>query len=218
MTAISTQPHGAQLQSRDSFLYGKFECMLRPGYGSGIVSSFFLFNDDPGFQKNWAEVDLEFLGRNTNQVDTNVIRTVGTVTDKNVNVQHHTLGKRSSDLFWKLSIEWLPDRVIWKVNDAAVRTLHVQISKKMKLMMNVWASSKPGWAGDFHPGLLPQHALYEYVRVSSFVNGEFILQYQDSFKFLDLQRWMVADWMIDNTVFVKGNVAIEAEKLKLSLT
>lgn len=207
---------GAQVQTRETFLYGRFECMMKPAYGSGVVSSFFTFFDGPDWEKNWNEIDFEFLGRHTNTLDTNVIHTNGGVTDKNINVRHHTLDSRASDKFFKLCIEWLPDRVLWKINDITFRTLKVVLNKPQKLMMNLWVGA-PGWAGEFNPGILPQEASYEYVRISRYASGAFPLAWQDSFSAIDEKRWQIVERKATTTDFVKENVSIRDGKLVLRL-
>jgi len=207
---------GAQLQSRESFLYGRFETMMRPAFGSGIVSSFYLFNDELGFQNNWNEIDFEILGKNTNSIDSNVIKTIGGVTDNNLNVKHHTLAQRSSDAYWKLSISWTPTTVTWHLNDVIIRVLEIAIKKPMKIMMNIW-KGKASWAGEFNSGLMPQYATYEYLRFSQYINGKFEYVFQDDFHAIDASRWWIATHKTGDTMFVKDGVSIYNSKLLLTL-
>ena len=37
---------GAELRTRERVLYGKFEARYKPAQGEGLVSSFFVYNDD----------------------------------------------------------------------------------------------------------------------------------------------------------------------------
>jgi len=207
----------AQLQTRESFLYGRFETMMRPAYGSGIVSSFFMFYDGLDFKNNWNEIDFEFLGRHTNSLDTNVIRSSNGYADTNVNVKHHTLNKRSSDNYWKLCIEWTPTEVIWKVDDVIIRTLIVQLKNRQKLMMNIWIGN-PAWAGEFNEGLIPAKAEYLYVRYSAFEKGKFVFKWQDEFNALDNKRWYAANQSLYNTMLIEENVVFQDSKLYLNLT
>ncbi len=208
---------GSHVQTRESFLYGRFETMVNPAFGSGIISSFFLFSDTTDYKVNWAEIDFEFLGRNTNQADTNVIQTIGGVTDKNVGVKKHVLNKRSEDTFWKLSIMWEPKRIVWSINDITVRELKVSINKPMKLMMNLWASDNANWAGEVSPGLLPQSCEFLYVRYSSYVANMFLYEWQDEFFDLDKSRWYLGDWKIGQTILSPMNILYRESKLILSL-
>ena len=63
---------GSELRTLEPVLYGKFEVRYKPAQGDGLVSSFFVYNDDfPN--TDWLEVDIEVLGRYPNIVDMNVI-------------------------------------------------------------------------------------------------------------------------------------------------
>jgi endo-1,3-1,4-beta-glycanase ExoK len=188
--------------------------MFKPAYGSGIVSSFFTFYDGKDFPTNWSEIDFEVLGRNTNQIDTNVIRTVKGYTDKNALSKRQVLSKRASDVFWKLCIEWTPEYIVWRVNDIVIRDLAIKLRSPQKIMMNIWKSDSVGWAGEFNAGMLPQEAEYKYVRYSS-LDGQF---WQDNFNFLDNDRWQIADWPIEGTQMVKENVSLRDGNLVLKLT
>ena len=56
---------GAELRTKDDFLYGKFEVRFKPAQGDGLVSSFFTYNTDYG-NTPWNEIDIELLGRYDN--------------------------------------------------------------------------------------------------------------------------------------------------------
>ncbi len=207
---------GAQIQTREAFLYGRFETLMKPAYGSGIVSSFFTFND-VDFQLNWNEIDFEFLGRNTNLIDTNLIRTFLGITNKNINVKYTTLNKRSESAFWKLCIEWTPDIIRWKINDVIIRSEMASLRVPQKLMMNIWQGS-PEWAGEFNGGILPQKATYKYVKYSRYENDQFVPAWMDRFTELNEERWYVALHNTGLTQLVKENVAIVNNNLVLNLT
>ncbi len=197
---------GGHIQSRASFLYGHFETMCKFGYGSGTMAgSFFLFNDVPGFQNAWAEIGFELLGKYTNTINTYFILTVDGKTDKNINVQQRVLNARASDQFWKLSIDWNADRIIWSINDIVIRTSVVSLRTPQKLMMNIWQSGDKNWSGEFNAGLLPQEAEYQYVQYTSPTGQIWI----DSFQTIDTNRWQLADWAIEGTQMSKENVSIK---------
>ena len=63
---------GAELRTLDSLLYGKFEARYKPAQGEGLVSSFFIYNDDYP-NTPWVEIDIELLGRFPRVVDMNTI-------------------------------------------------------------------------------------------------------------------------------------------------
>ena len=67
-SAHSQLYRGAELRTLEPVLYGKFEARYKPAQGEGLVSSFFVYNDDfPN--TSWVEVDVEILGRFPNIVD-----------------------------------------------------------------------------------------------------------------------------------------------------
>ena len=55
---------GAQVLTREAYLYGRFETRMQSAQGDGIVSAFFLYNLDLGC--NWPqennEIDIEMTG------------------------------------------------------------------------------------------------------------------------------------------------------------
>lgn len=209
--------NGGHLQTRESFLYGRFECSMMPSFGSGIISSFFTFFDGANFSKNWNEIDFEFLGRHTNNINTNAIKTVNGFTDKNTNVRQITLNNRSSDLFWKLCIDWTPGRIVWKINDIVIRTANIDLKSPQKLMMNTWIGTS-AWTGEFNSNLLPKTTLYEYVQYSAYKNDTFVFKWRDEFEKLDLTRWYIAEHIMDGTQFTKENVFLSGNKLCLLLS
>lgn len=198
--------NGGHLQTKKSFQFGRFETMVLPAWGSGIISSFFLFHDSPDYKTNWQEIDFEFLGRNTNAIDTNVIHTLLGKADKNVNVKHNIMDKRTSDVFWKLSIEWTHNFVTWYINDSPIRKMNIALNLPMKLMLNLWVSDDINWAGEINAKILPQRSAYKYVRYSAYENGQFVFKWQDDFISLDSSRWYIGLHNQDKTQFVNTNV------------
>src|SRR6185369_803329 len=63
--AAQTQYSGAELRTKDAYLYGRFETRMRSAAGSGLLSSFFTYSD--ASYPTWNEIDLEILGRYANE-------------------------------------------------------------------------------------------------------------------------------------------------------
>ena len=63
---------GAELRTLEPVLYGKFEARYKPAQGEGLVSSFFVYNDDTP-NTPWVEIDIELLGRFKQVVDMNTM-------------------------------------------------------------------------------------------------------------------------------------------------
>src|SRR5512142_1039532 len=57
---------GGEYRTIDTFSYGRFETRMKAAKASGVVSSFFTYTGSP-----WDEIDVEVLGKNTNQVQFN---------------------------------------------------------------------------------------------------------------------------------------------------
>ena len=84
----------------------------KPAQGDGLVSSFFVYNDDfPN--TDWVEVDIEVLGRYPNIVDMNVITNTSHLRT------HFTTMNTHLD-FQVYGFEWTPDYVAWFINGEEV--------------------------------------------------------------------------------------------------
>lgn len=169
---------GGEIRTKESFIYGRFETRAKFATGSGVVSSMFTFYDhyaDANLDENWNEIDLEFLGKNTDSVQWNVIHW-----DANSNYtsheEHTTVSFNPSEEFHEYAIEWLPDRVNFYVDDALVHTQTDQVAEfvklESKLMMNIWpvqdVAGLNSWAGKFDEAALPAAAYYDWIRVYSY--------------------------------------------------
>ncbi|SFB86879.1 family 16 glycosylhydrolase, partial [Tropicimonas isoalkanivorans] len=62
---------GSEIQSRDYFGYGYYEVDMKASGESGVVSSFFLFNNTFWSADHHNEIDFEFLGGDTTVVNIN---------------------------------------------------------------------------------------------------------------------------------------------------
>jgi hypothetical protein len=210
---------GAEVRTRESLQYFNAECMLMPAEVSGIISSMFSFYDGPDFRTNWDEVDFEFKGRNTNQVDLNRLKTVNYSIDRNVNVRPIVLPERASARFWKLGIESTPAGVVYKIDDKVVYTCPIALTSPQKLIFNIWASDNVGWAGATYQDYPKKQMEVSYFRLSKWANGKFEFMYQDEFDGqLDLTRWDYGTHSLDSTQLVKENVSLAGSSLVLSLT
>lgn len=136
---------GAEYRTKEAFLYGRFEVNLKTSYREGMLSSFFTYNDAGG---GWNEIDIEILGRYTNDFQMNPI-TPGQVN----HVGHHLMSSSPHADFHTYAFEWTPEYVSWFVDGVEVLRqtgAHIQtLNLPQKIMMNVWIPQYENWVGIF---------------------------------------------------------------------
>ncbi|MEO2186306.1 MAG: family 16 glycosylhydrolase, partial [bacterium] len=103
---------GAELRTLEPVLYGKFEARYKPAQGEGLVSSFFVYNDDTP-NTPWVEIDIELLGRFPQVVDMN------TMTPSS-HLRTHFVPFNTHLDFFEYGFEWTPDYVAWFINGEEV--------------------------------------------------------------------------------------------------
>ena len=216
---------GAELRTRERVLYGKFEARYKPAQGEGLVSSFFVYNDDTP-NTPWVEVDIELLGRFPRVVDMN------TITNTSHLRTHFNPFNTHLD-FFEYGFEWTPDYVAWFINGEEVYRQtadHVaDLNHSAKIMMNIWNPVFDDWVGIWDEGVLPRFAYYDWVRYASYTPGsgntgtsnDFTHQWQDDFNEFDTTRWEKSDnhtWNGNQSIFIKENAVFEDGHLILCLT
>ena len=214
---------GAELRTKESFLYGRFQVRYKASAGAGQTSTFFTYNDvDPN--QNWNEIDIEILGRYKDDVQFNTI----TPGRKN-HVHHQFVSFNPYTDFHTYTIEWTPDYVAWFIDGKQVHKQtgeHIAaLRKPQKIMMNIWNPEYSNWAGKWNDAILPRFAYYDYVSYASYTpeagnvgtNNNFTLQWKDDFDTWDQLRWQKAshtfpgnqcDFTPDNVVFRNGMVIL----------
>ena len=210
---------GGELRTIESYLYGRFEVKYKASAGSGQTSTFFTYNDDNP-NTPWNEIDIEILGRYTNDVQFN------TITSGQTNhVRHQFVNFNPQIDFHTYAMEWTPDYVAWFIDDVeAYRQTeeHIEtLNISQKIMMNIWNPSYANWVGPWSDDILPKFAYYDYVSYASYTPGSgdsgtdnnFSFQWKDDFKNWDRSRWQKAthsfqgnqcDFLPDNVIFQDG--------------
>ena len=216
---------GAELRMLDSLLYGKFEVRYKPAQGEGLVSSFFVYNDDTP-NTPWVEIDIELLGRFKQIVDMN------TMTPSS-HLRTHFVPFSTHLEFFEYGFEWTPDYVAWFINGEEVYRQtadHVaDLNHPAKIMMNIWNPIYDDWVGFWDERVLPRFAYYDWVRYASYTPGngdtgtsnDFTYQWQDDFNEFDTTRWEKSDnhtWNGNQSIFIKENAVVEDGHLILCLT
>lgn len=220
---------GAEIATTENYLYGRFETVMQSAAGSGIVSSFFLYNTETNC--NWPaennEIDVEMTGNNqqiyftTHHPDPTLPWYYG---------ENFYLGFDPHQTLHQYAIEWEPDTVRWFVDGVLIYTQHEAATNNlqypMAIFMNLWAAKAEDWVGTWDPGILPRHSLYDYVKYYRYTPGEgnagtgnnFTFEWEDQFDGLDTARWQVTDFggfEGNYCTFRKNNVQTSNGKLLL---
>ncbi|PSW18134.1 1,3-beta-glucanase [Photobacterium sanctipauli] len=151
-----------ELRSHTYYGYGCFEAEIKPISESGVITSFFLFAgpyDTPeGGNGMHNEIDIEFLGNNTNLLQVNY----WTNDDRYENSNEHLiyLDFDASEDFHRYGIKWTKKAIKWYIdgkmvykvrNKTAATAIPSQADSKLRIMANVWATDNriSNWAGEF---------------------------------------------------------------------
>jgi endo-1,3-1,4-beta-glycanase ExoK len=168
---------GVEMRSLQTLTYGKIEARTRLARGSGVVSSLVLIYT-PWPADDWNELDVEYLGRYTDRVQFNAQVYTGPPVAKPALVsvmptqypQIMTLGFDPAADFHVYGIEWTPADARFTVDGETKLTWSAQIGKlklPQNILLTIWASSAPGWAGPIQPDTAPTSADYDWIRVYS---------------------------------------------------
>mgnify|MGYP001202166404 CR=1 FL=1 len=152
--------NGAAIQTRDEFLYGKWEASLKPTGVSGVLNSMYTIDwDNTSTDYSYSdgtkqEIDIEFLtksfGSSSGQVHYAVHQSGRESFDTNPDVD---LGFNPSDDFHTYAIEITPERIRWSVDGAMLREYvyagnAIRINAPYQLKFNVWSQNGAStWVG-----------------------------------------------------------------------
>ena len=114
------QYSSASLTSRESFLFGRFEAILKPPKVEGLITGMFLHRDSPR-----QEIDIEFLGKDPCKMLINVYYNPGCDGARFDYGYRGTpvlvdLGIDTTSEFHTYAIEWEPDELRWYVDGTLV--------------------------------------------------------------------------------------------------
>lgn len=142
----------------DFYQYGMYEVSMKPIKASGVITGFFTYTG-PGYGSPWDEIDIEFLGKDTSQVQFNYV--------VNGNASHkyiYSLGFDASEEFHTYGFRWESDYIAWYIDGKEVyRATGKMPSSPSKIMANVWVTSLSSWAGNFD-GKIPKPAEIEWIK------------------------------------------------------
>ena len=173
---------GVEMRSHDTLTYGKVESRIRFAKGSGVVSSLVLIYT-PWPADDWNELDVEYLGRYTDRVQTNVMVYTGLPTTPPVTTsvtptpytQWLTSSFDPTADFHVYAMEWTPGEARFLIDDEVKRTWNTKIDLlklPQNILLTIWASSAASWAGPIETGSAPTQADYDWIHVYKWVPDE----------------------------------------------
>lgn len=207
ITASAKDFSGAELYTLQEYTYGKYEARMQMAAVSGTVSSMFLYQNgsEQASAERWVEVDIEVLGKDPSQFQSNII--TGKANAQVKSEKLHTISPAATQAFHTYGLEWTPNYVRWTVDGKEVRkTVGGQVSNLIGtqgLRFNLWSSEDPGWVGNFDPNQLPIFQFINWVKVYKYTPGQgpdgsdFTLDWTDNFDTFDKSRWGKGDWTFD---------------------
>lgn len=150
--------NGAAIQTRDEFLYGKWEARLKPTGVPGVLNSMYTIDWDntttgnSGSDGTKQEIDIEFLTRSfgASQGEVHYAVHASGRNSFNTNPDIHLNFNPSAD-FHIYGFEITPDHIRWTVdgmvlNEYSYQGNAISINAPYQLKFNVW-SQNGAWVG-----------------------------------------------------------------------
>ncbi|KAF0150997.1 MAG: Beta-glucanase/beta-glucan synthetase [Ignavibacteria bacterium] len=222
---------GAEYRTKESFLYGRFEASFKACGKEGTLSTMFTYFDgtptDPWAAHKWNEIDIEILGRYSNDVQFNTITSGATN-----HVRHQPVNFDPALDYHTYAFEWTPDYIAWFIDgvevyrqtEAFVKT----VIRPQKFMFNTWIPQWADWVGVFTEQILPAFTYYDWAAYYSYTPGKgnygtqnnFTFSWRDDFDAFDSNRWAKAThtWSGNNSDMAPENINFKDGKMILSLT
>ena len=231
LCSFAKEYKGAEIQSKQAFHFGKFETRFLSSSMSGMLSTFFLFENE-GYLPccKWQEIDVEVFGKGeSNSWQSNPIYQTDGAGDRVTADEVHELPKgKFVDDYYTYTVEWTPDYIKWYVDGELIRSftdtaaLKIIGAKPMLAMFNHWSSEWLDWTGPFNGNQCPSYQIVDYIKVYDWVSDSTFEQkpsFEDDFK-KDLSQWNISTHSFDGNIcdFSKKNVAIRDGKLILAFT
>ncbi|WP_299419020.1 family 16 glycosylhydrolase [uncultured Shimia sp.] len=145
-TAAENRFLGASIRRETRTHYGRYEAILHPAKGPGLVTGFFTYTG-PHYGTRHDEIDIEFLGQDTTKMQ------IAWFVDGQLTAHKVALGFDAADKPRRYAFEWHPDRLRWFVEDRLIFEVTEDAADLPKepgfLFANLWAVDKTvqSWAG-----------------------------------------------------------------------
>lgn len=154
------QYSAASISSKNQYVYGKFEAIIKASNAPGIITGFFLHRNSPR-----QEIDIEIAGNRTDRLLLNVFFNPGCEGAKfdygYRGAPHYVdLGFDASQDYHHYAIEWTPYKISWFVDYRLVHTRYewdpTPIPQlPMTLHANIWPTRSIELAGKLNAKKLP---------------------------------------------------------------
>ncbi|HEY5960611.1 MAG TPA: family 16 glycosylhydrolase, partial [Polyangiaceae bacterium] len=167
---------GVEMRSKETITYGKVESRIRFAKGSGVISALVLIYT-PWPPPDWNELDIEFLGKSTNQVQFNTMINIPPADPQTGHLQYPkvvTLGFDATSEFHTYAVEWVPGSARFLVDGVVQYTATEQMSRMVlpqNILLTIWASDSASWAGATNDATAPTTVQYDWVRVCRYVGA-----------------------------------------------
>ena len=164
---------GVEMRSTSTRTYGKVESSIRFAAGAGVVSALVLIYT-PWPPLDWNEIDIESLGKSTNQLQFNTMIFIppgDVIADHLQYPQVATLGFDATAESHTYGIEWVPGEVRFLVNGAVLHTATEEMSRMMlpqNILLTIWASDSAAWAGAVNDDTAPTTVQCDWIRVCDY--------------------------------------------------
>lgn len=161
---------GVEYRSKETVQYGKVEARVRFAKGSAVVSSVVLIYT-PWPPDDWNELDIEFLGKNTDRVQFNHMINIPPADPISGHQQYPELVTLNFDPgadFHDYSIEWVPGRARFSVDGEVLHEATEEMARMVlpqNILLTIWASDSAGWAGPVDETTAPTSVEYDWIKV-----------------------------------------------------
>jgi beta-glucanase (GH16 family) len=176
---IDKEGQAPTITSKEYIFFGKVDAWIQASDGVGVVTSFVLQSDD------LDEIDWEWLGGDTTQVQTNYFSKGDTTTyDRG----GYSPVNNPQGGVHKYTIDWQPTQLTWSIDDVVVRTLTYGAAKggstypqtPMQIKLGTWvAGGKDApqgtvqWAGGYTDfSKAPFIGYYQKIAITDYSNGK----------------------------------------------
>jgi len=162
----------ASFTSRDRYLFGQFEAIIKASNVPGVVTGFFLHRDSPR-----QEIDIEIAGNRTDRLLVNVFYNPGGEGAKfdygyRGAASYIDLGFDASESYHRYTIVWRPCEILWFVDNSLV---HRRVEWEptpiphlpMALHVNTWPSRSKELAGRLTNRRLPTKTLIRSIALEA---------------------------------------------------